>query len=197
MTGLPEALAGAMQKHKPREKRRSLWHYTTGKHLRGILETGAILPNATPGLDGKRIEVPAVWFTYSDDWEPGTGAGTQATPDRVFRAAAGFLKDGEEGLRRAMPHPSPREVGMLARIRVAPEVAPLTWRDFVNQGLFDPSTAPVQQAVDRALGADQDEWRASLEAVPASKWLAIEVRSGVKGRDNKWRPLRPGDLSVS
>lgn len=191
-----ESLAEAMRRHT-RSSRRNLWHYTTGENLRGILETGAILPTSTPSSDGTRPEVPAVWFTYSDDWDPGVGGGMQLTPDEATRAASAFLRGGVEAMRKTQPRLTMSAVGGLARISVSPDVAPLTWREFVARGLFDPRVAREQEKLDRALGADHDEWRASLDPVPASKWLAVEVRSRDEGRDNEWRPLRPRDLSAS
>jgi len=47
--------------------RRIAWHYTTGKHAKGILATGRIQPlggNLDPG------ESAVVWFTLSETFEP-------------------------------------------------------------------------------------------------------------------------------
>lgn len=190
-----EALAGAMQKHRPRETQRIVWHYTSGRNLEKILRAGELLPA------GKhRGEKPAVWFTARQDWDPATALAVDADPDlqRISVEGARIRQQHGEAAQYAYLYSmaeriAPEVVGYLARIGVAPETAPYTWDDIKRMRGVRPSVIRQVESDDRARGSNPADWRISFEPVPASKWIAVEVRSGRKGTDNEWRPLRAGN----
>jgi hypothetical protein len=131
-----------------------------------------------------------VWFTYRKDWDPAVGGGLTVTREWFEHAAAAVLRHGNvvEGLKAAQPRFKPSDVGGLARIGVAPEDAPITWREWAARGYVDPRDAQRQEAFDRELGSNPDDWRVSLAPVPASKWIAVEVRSGMR-HGERWEPI--------
>lgn len=180
-----------------------LWHYTVGASLPDILRSGELRPSG----GGRVGELPAVWFSLRQGWDPGVGLGTLAERLRItpeMAAAIDGALDGVssiEGLRdparraalvRALEGPViwPAELGGLARIGVEPESVPLTWGDFVSAGGLDASVAEIQEAIDRERGCSHDEWRFSPVPVPADKWIAIEWRSGTR-EGERWEPWTP------
>lgn len=168
---------------------RVLWHYTTGRNLRSIVRDGWIVP--TGELRGEK---PAVWFTACDEWEPGASMGTDAIPGIAeIRATAERirLEHGEDAARTFLlgfaQEIAPAFVGFLARIGVAHETAPFTWDDFKRMSGAPDRAYREVEAYDNSIGADNREWRVSFDPVPASKWLAVEVRSG-RTHDERWEP---------
>lgn len=185
-----------------------IWHYTPGCFLPAILRSGVLMPSS----GGRLGELPAVWFSFRRDWDPGAGMGPLVAsflPDEEL--AARVLSAIEtERIRRRDPVASPAErlqdpgyraavaramrvrvspnaLGGLARIGVDPADAPLTWRAFVDLGGGAPEAVALQEAIDRANGCDPDEWRASLEPIPSSRWLRVERRSG-RRTGERWEP---------
>ena len=138
---LPKLPVGA----RIRDSRRP-WHYTNKTMLFRMFSLGAIPPTDAGIVLG---ELPAVWFSIRQDWEP------SATP----------------GLGPA-------------RIGVAPIAAPILWADFPRKARLPQQVAKVLAASAKDMGANPRDWRCSLEAVPRSKWRAVEI--WYRGR---WTPF--------
>jgi len=135
------------------------------------------------------LECPAAWFTLRRDWDPATALMADPSPQQLAAGISAWREAGTAAVLAHLPPLDPRECGGLARVGVAPETVPLRWDDFVRQDVIDPHLAWAREAMDRESGSNPDEWRVSLEPVPASKWLAIEVRSGTR-EGERWEPLR-------
>lgn len=141
------------------ERRKLVWHYTVGRHLPAILRSGVLRPTRSKLND----EWFAVWFSTLRDWDPAVGL-------------AGLTVR------------TPEEAGGLARIGVEPETAPVTWDGFVRMGGISRLGADLRVSVDVARGSDPRFWRLSLLPVPATKWRAVEWRSGVR-EGERWEPV--------
>lgn len=182
-------LAEAMRRHHalriaaPREV---VWHYCPGDTLRAIVRSGAIMPTA--GKDAGRAphDRPAVWFTLRRDWDPAVAMGGFAPPSSDVERA--LRRGGVSEVMKLAPVVQPGEVGGLGRIGVSPSVAPMTWPEFIRSGHIDPAFAKITETLDREAGSNPDDWRVSLDPVPASKWIAVEVRSGER-KGERWEPL--------
>lgn len=176
-----------------------LWHYTSGDNLRKIARDRVLRPFGSP------VELPAVWFTAHTDWDPGARVDPtrQAVADiphevLVEGCTAWLAGGGPRALvERIDQFRAPwraRDIGGFARIGVAPETATVTWREFTQLTGMPLNVVSIQEQLDRAGGAEPDEWRVSLGPVPAEKWLAVEWRSGERGNDNTWRPAGAAEL---
>src|SRR5574340_288025 len=97
-----------------------LWYYTTVKTLHEILGRGELQPERI-GRSAK--EKPAVWFSSNQEWEPAANMPWE-DPDGM---AVRLGKDQTYVLG-----------GGLARIGVAPEVAPHDWKTFKQQSGIAP-----------------------------------------------------------
>jgi hypothetical protein len=163
-----------------------LWHYTLGLHLPDILRSGVLRPGATvPG------EWPAVWFSFRRGWEPAAGTGLPPSEEETRRTLEVWATHGLKAALESRPKRSPAELGGLVRIGVRPRAAPFTWDAFVRLGGIPPSGAQARVTLDRALGSDPADWRVSLLPVPASEWIAIEGRAGVRAGES-WEPIATG-----
>lgn len=168
-----------------------LWHYTTGRSLGAILRDRELRPFGDP-----RGERPAVWFTEREQWDPGASIGIYRTPSLLEAQARGDAirrSRGEEAARSfllGVAQTMVRDVfgGLMARIGVDPQAAPHTWDDWKRITCMSPEAARQIEEQDRAKGAGNRQWRISLEPVPASRWVALEVRRGLS-RSESWEPV--------
>lgn len=146
------------------------WHYTAGAYLPAILRSRVLRPSRPVIVNGEVMEHPAVWFSLRPDFDPAARLGVVTTRPRT-------VSWGQHG-------------GMV-RIGVAPETAPLTLADFVALGGVHPKAKYLNPRWLESLpaqGSDPDDWRVSLEPVPASKWLRIEWRSGIHSGE-RWEAV--------
>jgi hypothetical protein len=172
-------------------RRDLVWHYTAGNRLPTIVRSGVLRPGVTV-----RGEWPAVWFSRRRDWDPAvglTGLAPEIPREMALRAAAMWLSHGPRAaiaLLYSLPGRalSPRDVGGLVRIGVAPQTAPFTWDAFVRLGGVAPLDAQVRTAYDGELGSNPEDWQISLVPVPAAAWLAVEWRSGTRAGE-RWGPI--------
>lgn len=119
---------------------RLAWHYTTGHCASQILQSGVILP-ATGGVP--RHEIPAVWFSLNQCWEPTatkgitnpkTGIRRDATMEEMERMAGGCYRFGMEPTRllrwsalKLRTGMRPKTVRGLERVAYQVGANPLHW----------------------------------------------------------------------
>lgn len=145
-----------------------LWHYTTMNCLSGIIRDGVIRP-ATAGVPGN--ERPIVWFSRRPTWEP--------------TATKAIVRSGM--IRRA----TLEEMGVLARIGVAPEVASFNWDQLRRQsGMRSGDARRLERAaIDQA--SFPGDWYGTFDPVPREKWLVIQTC-----HDAHWKPFGAAQRSV-
>lgn len=114
------------------------WHYTIGHYLPTIAETGVLMP-ATAGLQSR--ELPAVWFSLAQHWEP--------TATKMLQTKTGEL--------RRMTFDELKSVGGLVRFGIEPRKllcgAALRRRAHINN-----ETWSQLCAVAAAQGANPANW---------------------------------------
>ena len=137
-----------------------LWYYTTGQKLSQIMEAGELQPAR---IGTARKEKPAVWFSANQEWEPAANLPWQDPGGSQLRLS----KDQSYVLG-----------GGLARIGVAPEEAPHDWKAFKRLSGISSSVAKELYNAAIQAGSRPAQWFASFDAVPRSKWLAVEVLDG-------------------
>jgi hypothetical protein len=145
-----------------------LWHYTTGRWLDQILKDGFIKP-ATEGVpQGER---PIVWFSKNQHWEQ-TVSKLGTNPDGTL-IQLDMAQTGERG-------------GGLVRIEVESMTAPHDWNDLKERSGMRAKMATSLYSSGIAQRARPREWRGMFEAVPRSKWIAIE-----RYEDGRWTAYDP------
>ena len=135
-----------------------LWHYTVMERLQRILRDGEL----RPATSGKPSRVKsAVWFSSHSAWE--------ASANRWWHDDLG---ERNVRLNKDQPHVLG---GGLVRIGVTPDVAPHDWKAYRRlSGISaDRAKAIYDEAV--SAGARPGEWFATFDAVPRTKWLAVEI----------------------
>jgi hypothetical protein len=145
-----------------------LWHYTDLQRLQRSLQDGELRPAAS----GKPSRVkPAVWFSSHPAWE---ASANRWWHDDVGGRNVRLNKDQTHVLG-----------GGLARIGVAPEVAPHDWKAY--RRLSGISAERAKAIYDEAVsaGARPGEWFATFDAVGRAKWLAVEILE-----NENWVPYR-------
>lgn len=134
-----------------------LFHYTRLSNLQKIKTAGKI-NQATNFVEPP--EMPVVWFSYRQDWEP------TATPYLLDKVSGKFQRlTFEEFVRVDIP----------ARIEVAPSTAPLDWRTWRETSGVKPKSIKYFKGQALRLNAALDDWRMSYEPVTHDNWLAIEL----------------------
>jgi hypothetical protein len=149
-----------------------LWHYTVGRRLIQILRDGRIRP-AIAGVPAS--ERPIVWFTRSPKWEQ--------TANKLWRAPDGrFIALNQQQ--------TAERCGGLARIGVSPDTAPSDWKTL--RELSGMSTREAYRLYNSAIrqGSRPGDWRGAFDAVPQSRWIAIELYEA-----GEWRRV-PKEQSV-
>ena len=142
-----------------------LWYYTTARELNEIIISGELKAAAIAK------EKPAVWFSANQQWEPIANMpwrDPRGLPRRLSKDQTFVLGGG------------------LARIGVAPEVAPHDWKAFKQLSGISSKTAKEVYNTAVQSGSRPGQWFASFQSVPRRKWLAIEVLDG-----DAW-VVRPG-----
>jgi hypothetical protein len=133
-----------------------IWHYTTVQKLGLILNRGALLPFAPPR---ERHEKPAVWFSGKADWDLTANPVVTTTAGRRYATLDETIVIG----------------GGLARIGVAPEVAPHDWKDYKKLSSVSPRRAKAMYDRAVSLGSRPAGWHVTFEKVPRKRWLAVEI----------------------
>lgn len=134
-----------------------LYHYTIGKSMSGIVESGEIRPSTAPVPEGERL---AMCTTSCPEWEP---------------CANNALEDPKTGkVHRGDRSATAHYGGGLWRIEVRRNAVPLTWADFVRQSGIDPRMAEALARWAAKQGSDVADWRLSFDPIPFSEWLALE-----------------------
>jgi hypothetical protein len=134
-----------------------VWHYTTVDRLVMIIAAGEIRPATTGVPNGEK---PIVWFSTHPEWEP---------------TATKAMKDRNGWTRRATIEEVEQFSGGLARIGVAPETAPHSWRELKHMsGMRSGEARRLERAAveDRSFTGD---WRGTFDSVPRERWLAVQV----------------------
>ena len=137
----------------------TLYHYTNGKALQGILRTGNIEPRVSLMVPSGR---PAVWLTSRDEWEQ-TANVVVVHPDTLLPIP----------LSRA---DTARTCGGLARIRVPDEFPDfMRFGKLCRRALIERSHAKAIVRLGERLGSRPvDQWYGSLRPIPVAG-LAIEL----------------------
>jgi hypothetical protein len=131
-----------------------VWHYTLLPKVKIIQADPVLKPFAKPG------QVPAVWFSTEQVWEPTAACNWEAT-----------LADGTKKFLNMIELFQAH--GGIYRFGVLPEAAPLTWHEY--QAMIDGHVAEAMLEGALELGADPDHWRASLDPVGHQQWLRVEM----------------------
>ncbi|MEJ7810419.1 MAG: hypothetical protein WKG32_08400 [Gemmatimonadaceae bacterium] len=171
------------------------WHYTNTMHLPFILESGVLRRRTAPELpeseqgDGPSYlaSAPVIWFSTRQFWEPsavkilaprdGGGAGPPVPTTQAY-----LVERFRRGDITAAMEMTRRDFGGLARVGVAPEVAPLSWEDYARRcGRSREDVRAVRRGA-RRCGEDPDFWYVSLEPVPRGAWASVELFDFDAGR---------------
>jgi hypothetical protein len=157
-----------------------VWHYTIGDRLQQIVESGEIR-QATAGVNMKLDEaalweiiltgvakpisqvvggeMPAVWFTTRETFEP--------------TAMKGMMMGG---FRRTMSLDEMEQHGNgLARIGVRAELVPADWQHHVRHSGITSKMARALAGSASAVGSDPRQWRVHYAPVSSSVWSAVQV----------------------
>ena len=138
---------------------RTLWHYTTVNRALQIVESGVIKPATAFVPKGEK---PAVWFSSNQFWENSCNKGildpTQPTGTRTAtKEEMILLGDG------------------LARIGVAPRIAPYNWEELKKRRGINPQIARKLASMGKKDNYDSSEWRVSFDAVHEDFWDDIQL----------------------
>ncbi|TWI73201.1 hypothetical protein LZ24_01288 [Desulfobotulus alkaliphilus] len=144
----------------------SVYHYTTGKALAGILAAGVI--RTSPSFSPRERAV--VWCSALEDWEPSAGCVHTLPDGRVIRRT-------KEEIRRAE--------GGLGRIRIAGEAKLFTFEQYKRISKISNRHLRVLQQFAEACGADIRFWRVSLVPLNRVFWESVEMQHPV---DGSWMP---------
>jgi hypothetical protein len=143
--------------HRPEGEPKRKWHYTTGECFWHIVQDGLIKPATARVPAG---ENPIVWFSTNPEWEP-TANKSWVNPQGTL---VGLDKDATAKLG-----------GGLVRIGVANETAPHDWHAIKELSRMSSRMSRGLYAAAVACGARPGDWWGSLEPVPRSKWIAIQI----------------------
>ncbi|MDL2286158.1 hypothetical protein LJC24_01785 [Desulfococcaceae bacterium OttesenSCG-928-F15] len=140
------------------EKTKNLYHYTTGKKLSAILQSGEILPAVSLATS---LEKALVWCSTREDWEPSV-----ACRKSLFDGGPHYRSMDE--IRRSE--------GGLARIRIKESIRTFTWEQC--KGISHISARQEQMFSDfiKECGANPEDWRVSFTAIPSNLWISVEVQ---------------------
>ena len=132
------------------------WHYTTGNCAAGIVSDGNILP-ATGGLPPG--ELPVVWFSRLNRWEPTASKG-------IVDAATGFR-------RWATRSEMERFGNGLYRFGVIASQL-LDWGELQRRALISRREAQFLTRSGAKVGALPANWMGTLSPVPLSQVVAMQ-----------------------
>ena len=126
------------------------WHYTNGRRIDQIIESGQI-NLATAYIE--KNERPAVWLSTNPLFE---------------NTATRLTKEGED-----IPFNDSRLPAI--RIEVRPSDKYVTWARFKHTGKISPRMAMHVEKVGRESGANPAQWYASFRPILMKDWLSIEI----------------------
>ncbi|PQO40266.1 hypothetical protein C5Y96_01455 [Blastopirellula marina] len=133
------------------------WHYTTGRHIDAIFESGMLKPQTPRWAPGG---MPAVWFSTNHLWEPSANCAFErpSTRHRLLgtREMTDVLCDG------------------LFRISVRSSVGVITWGQYCSEGELSDRNVEGCRRVAAIEGSHPGRWLACLREVPAEEWLQVE-----------------------
>ncbi len=109
---------------------------------------------------------PAVWCSVEQRFEPGASH---------YAAEYGERLDADS---------LPSWGGRVIRVEVDPKAAPLSWEQYCERGRVSKIGRHFWEVEQAALRADNRAWRMSLEPIPVSRWLGVELWTG-----QRWREL--------
>jgi hypothetical protein len=150
-----------------------LFHYTRIGNLKKIQAAGKII-QATTFVEPP--EIPVVWFSYRQDWEP------TATPGLI---------DAASGTRRSLTFEEFASRETPARIEIDPQAAPLSWRAWRKSSGVKSRTVKALEELALRQDASPADWRMSFEPVSSKNWFSVEFYI-----DGEWIPeteLKPTD----
>jgi hypothetical protein len=133
-----------------------IYHYTKGHWLVPILADG-LLPSCQ-NEDLVRGEKPALWFTTNEQWE-----------NTVLLRDAPTLREA---------HNKATRLGGLARIVCDESVAPIRWKEAVHLLSIPSKIANLLYRSAIEVGSRPGEWRVTVETVPVSSFLAVQIYDG-------------------
>lgn len=131
-----------------------VWHYTLLPKVKIIQADPILKPFGKPG------QVPAVWFSEEQKWEPTAACNWKATLADGTTKYLGMIE-------LFQAH------GGLYRFGVGPETAPVIWYDYWAMIADDVANVMMDGAFE--LGANPDNWRASLAPVKSDQWIRVEM----------------------
>ena len=132
-----------------------VFHYTVVNYLPAIFERKMLMPTAK---DSEKEQ--AVWFSTNPEWEE--------TANKAYHSGDGIPIEGNKW-------DSYKIYGGLARIEVAPEIAPYNWEQYKKKSNIPMEKAQEIEAHAAKYNADPGEWRVSFEPVSKDNFLSIEV----------------------
>lgn len=132
-----------------------VFHYTVVNYLPAIFKRKMLIP-----VEKDREEEQAVWFSTNPEWEE--------TANKPFHSGDGIPIEGNKW-------DSYKVYGGLARIEVAPEVAPYTWEQYKEKSKISIEKAEEIEAHAAKRNANPEEWRVSFEPVHKDKFIRLEV----------------------
>ena len=108
-------------------------------------------------------ELPVLWFTTNERWEP-----------TVLSVFAPSLEAAHEAMLRH---------GGLARIVCDQTVAPHPWKELKEIARIPSKIAMILYRAAIDLGSRPGEWRGTLDVVPVTQFIALEIYDG-----HQWIP---------
>jgi hypothetical protein len=135
-----------------------VYHYTCGDAFGPILQDAALLP--TKIEPGNLKEIPTVIFSSNPIWEKSRYK-TALLPDGSYSIL------GKEGMNQYCAG--------LYRIAVDASTAPLDWHDIKEKCGLSKETIAALYGFHLSVGAKTSEWFGTVETVPQSAWLGIDV----------------------
>jgi len=132
-----------------------VFHYTVVNYLPAIFERKMLMPTAK---DSEKEQ--AVWFSTNPEWEE--------TANKAYHSGDGIPIQGNKW-------DSYKIYGGLARIEVAPEIAPYNWERYKEKSSIPTEKAQEIEAHAAECNADPEEWRVSFEPVPKDNFIRVEV----------------------
>ncbi len=136
-------------------------YYTTGRNITAIVRDGYV---AQAHLYVPARERPVSWWTLSEAFEPAA---------RPMIAAGNGWMDATEAEIMQLD-------GGMFRVVAPAACDPLRWRDWRRQSGVKAKIAVALEESARRAGSRIDLWRAALDLVPSTTWVAVERWNGTR-----------------
>lgn len=134
-----------------------LFHYTTGNKINQIIKDGFIKLETSGGVDFKK-QRPAVWCTFSPEWEN--------------TCNKGLITDGKHKALNMLDTAHYAEG--IYRIEVDPVAAPHDWDKWLIKSNVSTKIANGLKRVAIERGSDISLWRASFKPINKEYWKSLE-----------------------